>query len=217
MRNIRKYIDDLNVHASVLGLVSAKPNTKLSSFNRVTFSNLEDIIRKVPDKTCSLDPLPTWLLKKRIPVFMPIILETVNSSLESGTFPSCLGQATNTPVLKKQSLNKDSLCNYRPISNIRFLAKVLEKVVAHQLHEYIDLNHLDNPRQSSYKKNYSTETALLSLQNDISRALDDILDSPDSPYSGSCPIFRTGPAPLQLTIQILPRLNLSMESHRGQS
>jgi hypothetical protein len=104
---------------------------------------------------------------------MPIILETVNSLLESGTFPSCLGQATVTPVLKKQSLNKDSLCNYRPISNIRFLAKVLEKVVAHQLHEYIDLNHLDNPRQSAYKKNYSTETALLSLQNDISRALDD--------------------------------------------
>ena len=173
VRNIRKCIDDLNVHASVLGLVSAKPNTKLSSFNRVTFSNLEDVIRKLPDKTCSLDPLPTWLLKKHIPVLMPIILETVNSSLESGTFPSCLGQATVTPVLKKQSLNKDSLCNYRPISNIRFFAKVLEKVVAHQLHEYIDLNHLDNPRQSAYKKNYSTETALLSLQNDISRALDD--------------------------------------------
>ena len=171
--DIRKCIDDLNVNASVLGLVFAKPNTKLSSFNQVTFSNVEDIIRKLSVKTCSLDPLPTWLLKKHILVLMPTILETVNSLLLSGTFPSCLTQATVTPVLKKQSLNKDSLCIYRPISNIHFLAKVLEKVVAHQLHEYIDLNHLDNPRQSAYKKNYSTETALQSLQNDISRALDD--------------------------------------------
>ena len=56
---------------------------------------------------------------------------------------------------------------YRPISNLSFLSKVLEKVVANRLHEHIYNYHLSNDLQSAYKRFHSTETALLKIHNDI--------------------------------------------------
>ena len=69
--------------------------------------------------------------------------------------------------LQKQTLCKDDLRNYRPISNLSFLSKILEKVVANRLHEHIYNHHLSNDLQSAYKRFHSTETALLKIHNDI--------------------------------------------------
>ena len=62
--------------------------------------------------------------------------------------------------------------NYRPISNLSFLSKVLEKVVTRRLQAHIESNNLANPLQSAYRKFHSTETALLKMQNDISLNMD---------------------------------------------
>ena len=72
---------------------------------------------KCPSKSCSLDPMPTWLVKQYLPVLMPILTKIVNSSLSSGSFPSRLRRAIITPILKKASLDKNTLGNYRPVSN----------------------------------------------------------------------------------------------------
>ena len=72
-----------------------------------------------------------------------------------------------TSLIKKQTLCKDDLRNYRPISNLSFLSKILEKVVANRLHEHIYNHHLSNDLQSAYKRFHSTETALLKIHNDI--------------------------------------------------
>ena len=58
------------------------------------------------------------------------------------------------------------------MSNLPYLSKVLERVVADQLQRYMDDNGLHNPFQSAYRKFHSCETALLKVQNDILRALD---------------------------------------------
>ena len=77
-----------------------------------------------------------------------------------------------SPLLKKRTLNKDNLKNYRPVSNLSFLSKILENVVANRLHSLINSSKLSNHYQSAYKKFHSTETALLEIHNDILSSMD---------------------------------------------
>jgi hypothetical protein len=71
------------------------------------------------------------------------------------------------PTLKKPSLDHNQLSNYRPVSNLPFISKILEKVVQARLFTHLSSNNLHEPNQSAYKPFHSTETALLRLQNDI--------------------------------------------------
>ena len=63
--------------------------------------------------------------------------------------------------------------NYRPVSNLSFLSKILEKVVASRLNSHINSSHTSNDYQSAYRKFHSTETALLKIHNDILSSMDD--------------------------------------------
>ena len=75
--------------------------------------------------------------------------------------------ASVKPLLKKQSLRSDEFKNFRPISNLGFLSKVVEKYVAKQLIDYLDANGLNVSYQSAYRKLDSTETALIRVHYDI--------------------------------------------------
>ena len=74
--------------------------------------------------------------------------------------------------MKKASLDREDFRNYRPISSLPFISKVLEKIVVHQTIIYLNTNNLQCKLQSAYRKNHSTETALIHVQNNILRALD---------------------------------------------
>ena len=76
-----------------------------------------------------------------------------------------LKPAIVTPVPKK--LNSNEFSNFRPISNLSFLSKLIEQIVVDQLSIYTKNNDLEEPLQSAYKTGYSTETALLKITNDI--------------------------------------------------
>ena len=58
------------------------------------------------------------------------------------------------------------------MSNLSLISKLIEKVVAKQLNEFISLEGLLNVNQSAYKSSHSTETALLKIQNDIALSVD---------------------------------------------
>ena len=70
---------------------------------------LTSLFIKGPSKLCSLDPLPTSLLKKTITAHLPILCQIINWSLKSGVFPAMLKTADVTPLIKKPSLDQDSL------------------------------------------------------------------------------------------------------------
>ena len=96
----------------------------------------------------------------------------VNQSLEKGEFPSLLKLSHVRPRLKKDNLDKEILKNYRPVANIPFLSKVIEKVVATQTYNYLEAYNLMPTMQSAYRKHHSTETTLLRVTNDILRTID---------------------------------------------
>ena len=144
--------------------------TPLLNFRKMTESEVKKILSKM-SKSCKLDPVPLWLIKECFDEFLPSITNILNLSLSSGTVPAKLKHAIIRPLLKKRGLDLE-LKNYRPVSNIPFLAKALEAAVIMQLEEHFQINNLEDERQSAYKRHHSTETLLLKVQNDIMVALD---------------------------------------------
>ena len=96
----------------------------------------------------------------------------INSSLQSSVVPESMKSRAVTPLLKKPSLDINIFKDYRLVSNLPFISKILERVVASQLKAYMDSNDLHDPLQLAYKTAHSTESALLKVQNDILRTVD---------------------------------------------
>ena len=147
-------------------------SSKLHSFRAASISEISSIIKKSSKASCSLDPIPTSLLRNILPYLAPAITEIVNSVLLNGVFPSDLKSAIVQPLLKKSSLDCEILKNFRPVSNLSFLSKVIEKVIASRLLDHMTENNLMDPMQSAYRKGHSTETALLRVHNDVVSAVD---------------------------------------------
>ena len=120
-----------------------------------------------PTKLCTLDPIPTFILKEAIDVLFPFLTAMVNASLREGCLPASQKRAIIAPLLKKPSLDAGELKNYRPVSNLLFMSKVVERIVAEQLVKYLQANDLMPRLQSAYRRRHSTETALLRVLSDI--------------------------------------------------
>ena len=132
---------------------------------------MRKIILEPSSATCDLDAFPTALLKECLNELIEPLTDIVNLSLQGAAVPAATNRAIVTPLIKKVTLDPDNFKNYRPVSNLNFVSKVMEKVVAKRLLAHIQQNQLCFRFQSAYHTDHSIQTALLRVHNDISSAL----------------------------------------------
>jgi len=105
--------------------IQVRPTNSLCHISPVSCSEVAKIIASMSSKSCSLDPMPTWLVKKTQDVLVPVICNLCNATLRCVVFSVSQKQAIVFPRLKKSTLDPDHLTSYRPISNLSFTSKVV--------------------------------------------------------------------------------------------
>ena len=170
---IEKIRTDLDKHTDEPSQPVEKRKYKvaMAEFKSLTEDEVRDLIRKTPNKYCSLDPAPTSLVKDNLEEILPLITKIINLSMQLGDVPLSMKHAIIKPLLKKSGLDLVKN-NYRPVSNLPYLSKLIERAVAGQLVNHLKINGLMDVYQSAYKMFNSTETALLKVRNDILMEMD---------------------------------------------
>ena len=135
-------------------------------------SEVGQLLKRTANKQSSVDPIPTWLLRRLSPVISQSIADMCNSSFQQHTFPSLHKTAIVHPLLKKSTLDPSELASYRPISNLSVISKTIERLVNNRLSAHMDSQALLPSTQSAYRKYHSTETSLVRIHNDIVSAID---------------------------------------------
>ena len=92
----------------------------------VTASEVEKMIGDAPNKTCNLDPAPTWLIKEFHRLLSPFVALLINVSFISGCLPAKYKHAVVSPLLKKSDAGKNELKNYRPVLNLPLIETARE-------------------------------------------------------------------------------------------
>jgi hypothetical protein len=146
--------------------------SKLEDFSPASHLEVKKIVIQSKKTYCDLDPMPSCLFSKHLQLMLPLLTMMVNLSLHIG-MPSCYKMAYVKPLLKKRGLEKNALDNYRPVSNVSFFSKVVERVVARRLNDHLVANGFLDDRQHAYKVSHSCETALLTITNAGYRAMDE--------------------------------------------
>ena len=139
---------------------------RLVRFAPMTEKQVSTVIASLKSKSCELDAIPTTILKKMLPEVIPLITKIVNVSLTEGTFCRDWKIAVVRPLLKRLGLEL-ILPNYRLVSNLTFVSKVIERCMLLQLSDHCESYDLQPDYQSAYREHYSCETSVLKVSNDI--------------------------------------------------
>ena len=119
-------------------------NYQLASFEPATTAEVRQIIMSSPSKSCDLDPIPTILLKACLYVLIRPKTDIINASPRSGLFPEDFKCAHVNAFLKKTTLPTEELNSCRPMPNLSFISKILEKVIANSVRSDIYIKGLSN-------------------------------------------------------------------------
>ena len=151
------------------GLSSDIAFSEFVSLNR---DQIRKLVAGAKPTTSALDPAPTKFVLEFLETLLPVYERIINSSLLSGIVPKAFKTAAVIPLLKKSGADTDVLGNYRPVSNLPYASKLLERAVSDQLQTHLQNNNLNVKFQSAYRRAHSTETALVRTVNDLLSVVD---------------------------------------------
>ena len=141
---LNKSIDQLPSTSPIFHGLSPK------QFRVVSESDVGKVITSSLTKSCVLSPIPTWLLNQCLDQVAPVLTVIVNTSLSCADFTPELTRAFVTPLIKKLILDCEIFKNYRPVSNLSFVSKLIERIICMQL-----VDHLKENATAKFKMTYS--------------------------------------------------------------
>ena len=140
-------------------------------FKEITVKNVADAINRLSSsKASSHDGVTAYMVKCAKNELIGILTYLFNRSLTLKVFPDLWKEAIVTPLFK--SGNRDDLGNYRPISVLSTLGKLLERCVHDQCYEYLTSHNLLSASQSGFRKAHSTTTCLIDFLDNVYREVD---------------------------------------------
>ena len=145
---------------------------KITSFRSLDKKEIGNIIENMNPTTCMSDPCDTRFLLRFKDIIIDAITKMINQSLATGEFLDDWKMAIVRPLFKGPNLGTE-LKNHRPISNLSFLSKIVEKAAQLQLQEHFDQHSLLPKHQSAYRQHHSTKTALLNICDNILKNMED--------------------------------------------
>ncbi|KAG7295249.1 hypothetical protein JYU34_022246 [Plutella xylostella] len=157
---------DSDTKQRTLNHLSSMPTPDFTPFNfsQVTACDVKKSILSITSNAVGSDSVSRKMILPIIDIILPVITHILNSSISSNTFPSTWKEAQIIPLPKKPN---PTMSDYRPISILPFLSKVLERLVHRQLSDFLVKNYLMNQYQSGFRPGHSTVTALVKITDDV--------------------------------------------------
>ena len=165
-----------NVQARVARVIQQQRNERLGLRSRFRPQpvSVETVVKTVMDlnnkNSSGIDGISIRFLKDSLPVLAFYLTVIINTSIVTGIVPEKWKHAIVCPLLKQGDVEDPS--NYRPISLLSVLSKILEKVVANQLYEFLSRNNLLSESQHGFRKGLSTQTALIQITEHLYKNID---------------------------------------------
>ena len=161
---IKKPINNINTY---LNVINRNPNSIfISPTNKV---EIEKLINKLPNKKSSgFDNINNILLKKLSNDISPILSDIFNLSIRTGTFPDIMKLAEVVPLFKTKDRTYPE--NYRPISLLITISKILEKIVYKQTYCFLQKFEILYKSQYGFRSSHSCENAITELVGHISKS-----------------------------------------------
>ena len=178
--------DELNNHFVNMG-TEINPSIKSDTLNslevdilesnedKLYFKNVESsevvrLIKTLKSNSTGSDGINAKQLKLILNAAVTCLTHILNFSLTTGSFPDSWKLALIHPIAKSD--HPVNVNDYRPISILPTLSKILEKIVVKQIQDFLSKNNSLNPYQSGFRPHLSTQTALLKITEDIRKSLD---------------------------------------------
>ncbi len=122
------------------------------------------------NKPSGLDNIPMKFFKYCIEEISPVLAIVIQAMMKEGYFPDQLKVAKIIPLYKQKG-EKTLVNNYRPISILSSCAKIIEKIMYFQLNRYLEANKIIMPEQHGYRRNHSTQSAVILLTDEIKKSI----------------------------------------------
>ena len=134
-------------------------------FKEVNSNDILAYVKSLSSDKAVFDDIPLYILKEATHCVIEPLTHIVNLSLKTGRVPSICKKARVTPIHKAG--DKSDPNNYRPISILPFIGKIIEYFVSQQLTEYMEDNRLFSRHQFGFRKNHSTNYLMFDLFDEI--------------------------------------------------